>query len=42
MYARKKKAKRKSSPRGRKKSEIREIIYFCKILRVLDIAASKY
>lgn len=41
MYARKK-AKKKSSPKGRKKGEIREIIYFCKILRVLDIAANKY
>lgn len=41
MYARKK-AKKKSSPKRRKKGEIREIIHFCKILRVLDISANKY
>ena len=41
MFARKN-SKRKSSPKGRKKGEIREIIYFCKILKVLDIVADKY
>ena len=41
-YVCKKQAKRKSSQRGRKKDEIREIIYFCKTFRALDVAANKW
>lgn len=42
-YVCKKQAKRKSSLRGRKKDEIREIIiYFCKTFKALDVAANKW